>query len=515
MIGRNYLARLKAEFKGYSAVSFSKDLLAGITCTAVALPLSLAFGVSSGADAAAGLVCAIIAGVVIGGLSGASYQISGPTGAMAAILTSLCAQYGLQGLFVAGFLSGLLLLLFALFKVGSLVSSIPKPVVTGFTSGIAVVIAHGQLDNVFGTHAKGIGVVAKLSSYFTLGFHPSAIPVMFTALAVLVMVFWPKRLGRIIPGSLCAIIICLILELVFGFECAVVGTIPRTLITSDRLRFSLLADTSLWTFFPPALSIALLGMIESLLCGASAGKMKGEKLDATQELFAQGVGNLIIPFFGGIPATAAIARTSVAIKSGGVTRLVSIIHSIGLLLSMFLFSSLMEQIPLSALAGVLLVTAWRMNEWPAIKVIFSKRIKTSIAMFLTTMVTTVVFDLTIAIVAGVGISVILFVVKERRTLTITVTTEADEKLVTVKGHLFFATQDKLIETVRALKAEGAKRITISLAGVHDIDHSEADELESICLDLEKSGINVSLEGVNPEVRIMLDRLGMVFHKEKI
>ena len=157
---------------------------------------------------------------------------------------------------------------------------------------------------------------------------------MFTALAVLVMVFWPKRLGRIIPGSLCAIIICLILELVFGFECAVVGTIPRTLITSDRLRFSLLADTSLWTFFPPALSIALLGMIESLLCGASAGKMKGEKLDATQELFAQGVGNLIIPFFGGIPATAAIARTSVAIKSGGVTRLVSIIHSIGLLLSM-------------------------------------------------------------------------------------------------------------------------------------------------------------------------------------
>ena len=234
----NYFTILKKEFSGYNASAFMKDALAGITCTAVALPLALAFGVSSGADAASGLICAIIAGLVIGGLSGASYQISGPTGAMAAILLSLSATYGLQGVFAAGFLSGLLLLLFALFKVGKLVSFIPKPVITGFTSGIAIIIALGQVDNAFGTVSQGSSAIIKLGSYFTLGFHPVLSAVFYTVLCALIMILWPKKFNKVFPSSLLAIIVALIVQLIFNLDVATVGAIPRTLLPEERWMFS-------------------------------------------------------------------------------------------------------------------------------------------------------------------------------------------------------------------------------------------------------------------------------------
>ena len=188
-----------------------------------------------------------------------------------------------------------------------------------------------------------------------------------------------------------------------------VGTIPSTLFPEARLSFSSLQLGTITQLMLPALSIAALGMIESLLCGASAGKMKNEKLNADRELMAQGIGNMLIPLFGGVPATAAIARTSVAIKAGGKTRLVSVFHSIVILISMFLLGSLMSRIPLSALAGVLMVTAWRMNDWQEIKTLFHNRVKTNISQYLITMCATVVFDLTVAIVIGVMVSIILFV----------------------------------------------------------------------------------------------------------
>ena len=188
-----------------------------------------------------------------------------------------------------------------------------------------------------------------------------------------------------------------------------VGTIPSTLFPEARLSFSSLQLGTITQLMLPALSIAALGMIESLLCGASAGKMKNEKLNADRELMAQGIGNMLIPLFGGVPATAAIARTSVAIKAGGKTRLVSVFHSVVILISMFLLGSLMSRIPLSALAGVLMVTAWRMNDWQEIKTLFHNRVKTNISQYLITMCATVVFDLTVAIVIGVMVSIILFV----------------------------------------------------------------------------------------------------------
>ncbi len=363
---KKYVSDLKKEFKGYNGKTLSADIMSGLTVAAVALPLALAFGVSSGADAASGLITAIVAGLFIGVLGGASYQISGPTGAMTAILLTLSVKYGVQGVFIAGFISGAILIIAALFKIGKLVSYIPAPVITGFTSGIAIIIALGQIDNFFGTTSKGENAVQKLISYGKLGFSPDLKAVMFGLIVVFIMVLYPKKLNAKFPASLASIIIALIVQLIFKFDVKEVGDIPKTLFLDSRLSFGSIKLSQIKNFISPAISVAALGMIESLLCGASAGKMKNEKIDAQRELVAQGIGNMLIPLFGGVPATAAIARTSVAIKSGGKTRLVSVFHSLTLIASMLLLGPVMSQIPLAALAGVLMVTAWRMNEWETI-----------------------------------------------------------------------------------------------------------------------------------------------------
>ncbi|MDY4611291.1 MAG: SulP family inorganic anion transporter [Sphaerochaetaceae bacterium] len=508
-----FVGDLRKEFAGYNAVSLSKDLMAGLTVAAVALPLALAFGVSSGADAAAGLITAIIAGLLIGALSGASYQISGPTGAMTAILAGLAARHGLQGVFIAGFLSGCVLLVAGILRVGALVSFIPGPVITGFTSGIAVIIALGQIDNFFGTVSIGENALQKLASYGELGFHPSLYAILFGVLVIGVMLIWPKKWNARFPSSLVGIIVALVVQLVGNFPVEEVGAIPRTLLPEARLTFSLIPWARLGEFAAPAISIAALGMVESLLCGASAGKMKDEKLDAGRELVAQGIGNMVIPFFGGVPATAAIARTSVAIKSGGRTRLTSVFHSVGLLCSMFFLGPVMSRIPLAALAGVLIVTAWRMNEWAAIRQIFNRRIKTSIAQFLVTMLATVMFDLTSAILIGIGLSMLLFVVRSRdvRIEVVEPTLSMDDKrtrVVYIDGALFFATQDKLPSLVDDLIMKGCRRIVFSLRGVPSIDHSEVSEITAIVRQCQAKGVDVLFAGLQPPVQRMFERLSL-------
>ena len=196
---KQYVDSLKREFKGYNAAKFGKDVLAGVTVAAVALPLALAFGVSSGASAASGLVTAIIAGVVTGILSGASYQISGPTGAMTAVLVSVVAQYGLNGVFAASFMAGCILLLCGIFKLGKLVSYLPSPVITGFTSGIAIIIATGQIDNFFGVTSTGGNTIEKLLSYFKLGIPINKYALMFGLLVVFIMLIWPKKWASVFP----------------------------------------------------------------------------------------------------------------------------------------------------------------------------------------------------------------------------------------------------------------------------------------------------------------------------
>lgn len=519
---KKYAADLKNEFKGYNGKKLTQDLMAGLTVAAVALPLALAFGVSSGADAASGLITAIFAGLIIGILSGASYQISGPTGAMAAILLSVSAQYGISGVLTAGFISGAILIIAALCKVGKLVSYLPSPVITGFTSGIAIIIALGQIDNFFGTSSKGENQIAKICSYFNGegSFVPNWWAVMFGALVIVIMIVWPKKWNAVVPASLVGIIAALVVNMIFFAQPVVaeVGAIPQSLFTDDSIIKKGFDFTNIGSLIVPAISVAALGMIESLLCGASAGKMKGERLDAQRELLAQGIGNMLIPLFGGVPATAAIARTSVAIKSGGQTRLVSVFHSITLILSMFLLGGVMSRIPLSALAGVLMVTAFRMNEWESIKSIFRKKFKSSILQYIITMLATVVFDLTIAIVIGVVAAMLVFIIKSCELKVVATPIDEDKlkgkvsagnhegfRVVYLSGPLFFGTQEKLISALTEL--EGATQIVLSMRGVPTADDISLGELERLYRDFEKKGTKIAFCGVQQSVSEMMDRDG--------
>ncbi|MDE7294430.1 MAG: SulP family inorganic anion transporter [Oscillospiraceae bacterium] len=512
---------LKREFKGYNGKKFGQDALAGVTAAAVALPLALAFGVSSGATAAAGLITAVFAGIIIGGLSGASYQISGPTGAMTAILVSLVAQYGIQGVFIASFMAGALLLLAGIFKLGGLVSYLPMPVITGFTSGIAIIIALGQVNNLTGLTSEGLTTTEKIASYFTLPQNPDTTALAIGGAVILFMFLYPAKLGKYFPGSLAAIILATAANMIWRFDVAVVGAIPQTVFLDDRLDMSSFGDLdTVKMLIAPAFSIAALGLIESLLCGASAGRMKNEKLNADVELFAQGIGNMILPFFGGVPATAAIARTSVAIKSGGQTRMTSIIHSAVLLLSMFILGGVMSEIPLSALAGVLIVTAWRMNDKAAIKSIFGKKIKTAIFQYLITMAATVIFDLTVAILIGVAFSIIMFVVKVSD-MQVTVAEVDPERLddpeidkeklkytcvVYISGPLYFGTCNKLEEKISALGEN--YNVIFSMRGVTVADISGIEALHEYCERLISSGIMVYFSCVQPPVMEMIERCGL-------
>ncbi len=519
MLVKAYCSALKQEFKGYNGKRFAKDLLAGITVAAVALPLALAFGVSSGATASAGLVTAILAGILIGGLSGASYQISGPTGAMTAILVSLVAQYGMQGMLMASFLAGVLLVVCGIFKLGGLVSFLPMPVITGFTSGIAIIIAFGQIGNLTGLTCEGLTTIEKIQSYFQIEQHFDLTAFLIGLAVIVFMAVYPKKLGQYCPGSLVAIILATAVTAICGFEVPQVGAIPKSLFLEDRLSFTGMSMSQMTGLITPAISIAALGLIESLLCGASAGRMKNEKLNADVELVAQGIGNMIIPLFGGVPATAAIARTSVAIKSGGQTRLVSIIHAIVLLLSMFILGGVMSLIPLSALAGVLIVTAWRMNEWHAIKNIFRMKIKTAMMQFLITMAATVIFDLTIAILIGVIFSVFMFVIKVSD-MQVTVAPVDPKKLdehhadpskldhtcvVYISGPLYFGTCSKLEEKITALGEN--YNVIFSMRGVTIADISGIEALRDYCESIVKQGRMCYFSCVQEPVMQMMERCG--------
>ena len=515
---KDYFKMLKAEFKGYNSKKFSKDLLAGVTVAAVALPLALAFGVSSGASAASGLITAIFAGFIIGFLSGGSYQISGPTGAMTAILLSLVMKYQLQGVFIACFLSGIILVICGLLKLGGLVSFLPLPVITGFTSGIAIIIALGQVNNLTGLTSEGTSTISKITSYFKLEQSFNLTAFIIGASVIIFMIIYPKKLNQYCPASLLAIIFATALNIIFKFDVSKVGVIPKTILLPERLDFSIIRLDDVQALIVPAISIAALGLIESLLCGASAGRMKNEKLNNNQELIAQGVGNMIIPLFGGVPATAAIARTAVAVKSGGQTRLTSIFHAVFLLISMLLLGPVLLHIPLSALAGVLIVTAWRMNEWQVIRNIFKKKIKVSIFQFLLTMISTVIFDLTIAILIGIIFSIVMFIVKvsdmQVNVSKVYPDKLGDEKLLEkhgktsvayITGPLYFGTANLLANKLSDVTENDI--LILSMRGVPFADVSGVQALQEFVFNLSQNDTRVYFTCVQPPVMEMFERCG--------
>ncbi len=521
---RRSLARLyQDEFSNYSLARFQQDLLAGLTVAAVALPLALAFGVASGASAAAGLVTAILAGFIMGLLGGAPYQISGPTGAMSAVLIVLVSRYGLEGIWVAGLLSGALLLVIGLLRLGRFIAFIPAPVISGFTSGIALIIFIGQIDNLLGIQTPATETTAqKFIGYFNGGFTLDSRALILGLVVIGMMVFMPKKWNARFPASLLGIILATLLNYALSWSVTVIGLIPQTLFLEQRLSIANIPFNNLADFIAPILTITALGAVESLLAGAVGSNMTGIRLQANQELIAQGVGNMIIPFFGGVPATAAIARSSVGIKSGGQTRLVSIIHAIGLLLSMFLLAPFMARIPLAALAGVLMVTAVRMNEWDAIKFIFGKRFKTDMIAFTITMLATIVLDLTQAILIGSFLAGAVFLnkiasidinvqkVDMDRLKQKGIKTEGKCRHVRVAfltGPLFFAATGQFNEAFANLKETHA--LILSMRGVSLIDTAGIEAIHRLYEQLHKQSGTLMFAGVHDNAKQMMERGGLV------
>lgn len=522
---REWLALLRVEFRGYNRATLQKDLLAGLTIAAVALPLALAFGEASGADAAAGLVTAIVAGILIALLGGAPYQISGPTGAMSAVLIVLATRYGLEGIWIAGFLAGVMILLLGILRLGKVVSLIPAPVIAGFTSGIALIIAIGQIDNFLGVSTpQAESAIEQIRYYLENAVTPNYYAMGLALLVMAVMIIWPRfKFGRHVPGSLVGIILATLIAMLMQLDVPVIGSIPRSIILENRLQLSSITWDYLGELVIPAMSIAALGAIESLLCGAVAGNMTGVRMHNSVELVGQGIGNIIIPFFGGVPATAAIARTSVGVKSGSVTRLASIIHGLTLLAAALVLGSVIGRVPLAALAGVLMITAWRMNEWVAIRFFFGKRLRHAIIAFLITLAATVILDLTQAILIGFGVSTLIFTAQmsdlsiTRQTVDVDRLSAAGHTFVHpdhgiavyfISGPLFFAAARKLSEEVEQLDSP-ADTLILSLRGVPLVDATGVDVLRELWHRQQAGGGDVLLAAVQPRVETILERTGFL------
>ncbi|MBI5305959.1 MAG: SulP family inorganic anion transporter [Chloroflexi bacterium] len=519
---RRSLKRLyQDEFGSYNVQKFQQDVLAGLTVAAVALPLALAFGVASGASAPAGLVTAVLAGIVIGALSGAPYQISGPTGAMSAVLIVLVQRYNLEGIWIAGLLSGLILLIIGILRLGRFIAFIPAPVITGFTSGIALIIFIGQMDNFLGVKTAATdSALSKLLGYLRGGFAPDWHAIVFGIVVVATMLFLPKKWGARFPSSLLGIILATGLNWALNWRVQEIGEIPQTLLLAEHMNPLSLPWDKLPEFIAPAMTITALGAIESLLCGAVASNMTGIRLQANQELVAQGIGNMLIPFFGGVPATAAIARTSVGIKSGGQTRVVSIIHALGILASMFLLAPVMARIPLAALAGVLMVTAWRMNEWHAVRFIFGNRFKTAMIAFTITMLATIALDLTQAILIGSFVAGGVFL-SQIANIDIDVQEVNAEKLrakgiaaegkcqhvrvAFITGPLFFAATGFFNEAFARLGDTHA--LILSMRGVPLIDTAGLEALERLYERIHQQGGSLMFAGVHENAMRMMERAG--------
>jgi len=393
----------------------------------------------------------------------------------------------------------------------------------GFTSGIALIIFISQIDNFLGVKTEAAETAAqKLLGYFGGGFTPDLHALTLGLIVVATMMFWPTKWNARFPASLLGIILATLLSSTLGWSVSTIGNIPQTLFLADRFSLAHLPWTNLPDFIAPVLTITALGAVESLLCGAVASNMTGVRLQANQELIAQGVGNMLIPFFGGVPATAAIARSSVGIKSGGQTRMVSIIHAVGLLLSMFLLAPYMARIPLAALAGVLMVTAVRMNEWPAIQFIFGKRFKTDMLAFTITMLATTVLDLTQAILIGSFLAGAVFLNKIA-SIEIDVQKVDTEKLrqrgietagkcqhvrvAFLTGPLFFAAVGQFNEAFQNLGDTHA--LILSMRGVSLIDSAGIEAIHRLHERLHKQGGTLMFSGIHNNVRDILERGGLV------
>lgn len=486
------------------------DIFAGIIVGIVALPLAIAFAVASGVSPEKGLITAIIAGLIISLLGGSRVQIGGPTGAFVIIIYALVEKYGIDGLMISTIMAGIILVIFGLLRLGALLKYFPHPLIVGFTSGIAVVIFSTQIKDALGLNIEKLPseFLEKWLVYFSniqdLNLYAVAITI-----ATILIVIYSRKITTIIPGSFIAIV----------FFTALVGLteIPVTTIESffgtipSEINFSIptIDFSDLSMYVAPALTIALLGGIESLLSAVVADGMIGSNHRSNTELIAQGIANIATPFFGGIPATGAIARTATNVKNGGRTPIAGVVHAITLFLIMIFFADLAKLIPMSCLAGILIVVAYNMSEWQSFVSIL-KGSPFDIVVLLSTFFLTVLVDLTIAIQVGVVLASLLFM-KRMADIGDVIPEEIDNDSIEnysnipdgiavyeIGGPLFFASAKQYAQTIKSI-GFSCKILIIRMRHVPFIDSTALQNLQETVKTLKNEGVIIILSGVNHEV----------------
>ena len=539
-----FAPKLFSTLRSYNKQRFVQDLIAGMIVAVVAIPLAIAFGISSGVGPTEGLVTAIIAGFIISALGGSKVQIGGPTGAFIVIIYGIIQQHGLAGLLIATIMAGILLILMGLFKLGNVIKFVPYPVIIGFTAGIALTIFSTQMNDLFGMGIQDAPAdfIHKWMCYFQ---HWRDINWWAFAIGItsLLIIIFSTKISKKIPGSLVAIVLMTLsvwLLRKYGGVASIttIGdlyTLPSGMPAPNLPSLNLGEGQTLiklvQDLFPSAFTIAMLGAIESLLSAMVADGVIGDKHNSNTELIAQGVANVVTPFFGGIPATGAIARTMANINNGGRTPVAGMVHAIMLLLVLLCFGPLVGMIPMACLAGVLIVVSYNMSGWREI-VALSKAPKSDFIVMLVTFVLTVIFDLTIAIEIGLLLAVILFLKRTNEATVIRAfsdsidpTQQTDIRLhgndlehlqiplytevYEIDGPYFFGIANKFDEISHRMGADGQKVRILRMRKVSFIDSTGIHNLEQLYQRSQRCGLTLVLSGVNETVFATLDKAGLV------
>ena len=536
--------KLFETLRGYTKERLLQDALAGWIVGVVAIPLAIAFGIASGVGPAEGLITAIIAGFIISAFGGSKVQIGGPTGAFIVIIYGIIQQHGLTGLLIATIMAGVLLILMGVFKLGNIIKFVPYPVIVGFTAGIALTIFSTQMNDLFGMNIQGVPA-DFIDKWVCYAEHIKDINLWAFAVGVvsLAMLILLPRLSKKIPASLIAIIVMTLITWLLRRYAGIdsiktIGdlyTIPSGIPAPHLPSFELAEGETFWSLvkslFPAAFTIALLGAIESLLSAMVADGVIGDRHNSNTELIAQGMANVVVPFFGGIPATGAIARTMANINNGGKTPVAGIVHALLLLAVLLFFGPLVALIPMACLAGILIMVSYNMSEFRSIMWL-AKNPKSDFIVMLVTFILTVLFDLTIAIEVGLLLAIILFLKRTNESTTVqSFTSELDPthnndiqlhgqdleslkiplytEVYEIDGPYFFGIANKFDDISRRTHSGEQKVRIIRMRKVSFIDSTGIHNLEQLHLRLQRDGIQLVLSGVNEKVFSTLDKAGLV------
>ncbi|CAM5182593.1 SulP family sulfate permease OS=Ureibacillus acetophenoni OX=614649 GN=SAMN05877842_10438 PE=3 SV=1 [Ureibacillus acetophenoni] len=517
-------------FEGYSFNHFKKDLLSGTIVGIVAIPLAMSFAIASGVKPEYGIYTAIIAGILISLLGGSRFQIGGPTGAFVPILLGVVLAYGYENLLIAGLMAGVMLVLMGIFKLGVLIKFIPRPVTVGFTAGIAVIIFTGQIGNFFGltglkSHEYFIDNIREIASHFnTISFYSVLIAVICMSIQLLTPKILPK-----VPGALVGIVVSsIVAALFFSGQVATIGTtygaIPSTL---PEFHIPEITIEKIYLLLGPAFVIAMLGGIESLLSAVVADGMTNSKHNSNKELIGQGIANIVTPFFGGIPATGAIARTATNIKSGAVSPMSGVIHGLVVLLTLLVFAPLAVHIPLASLAPVLMIVAWNMSERKHFAHILKLKSGDSLVLVITFLLT-VFTSLTTAVMVGLLLAVILFAKRMSEMLIVTkVLPDHDDhhgkvlphvvkpnhdcpqvSIYTIEGPLFFGAAQTFEQSILSSINYRPNVLILRMSKVPYIDTTGEEYFRNIVKDFKSQGGTLFVTGVNAELKKILDQNGL-------